>query len=37
MPCPLAAALEAQQVWTNKAQYVDAERNYHSKVGGYNA
>lgn len=35
MPCPVAAAAEAQQVWTNKAQYVDAERKLHSKVSGF--
>lgn len=32
MPCPLAEAIQAQQIWTNKAQYVDAERKFHSKV-----
>lgn len=34
MPCPLAEAMEAQRVWTNKAQYADAERKYHTKVSG---
>lgn len=32
MPCPLAEAMESQRIWTNKAQYVDAERKYHTKV-----
>ncbi|XP_055319243.1 elongation factor 1-delta-like [Sitodiplosis mosellana] len=32
MPCPLAEAIQAQSIWTNKAQYVDAERKFHSKL-----
>lgn len=32
MPCPLAEAIEAQRIWTSKAQYVDAERKFHTKV-----
>lgn len=32
MPCPLAEAMESQRIWTNKAQYVDAERKYYTKV-----
>lgn len=32
MPCPLAEAIEAQRIWTSKAQYADAERKFHAKV-----
>jgi len=32
MPCPLAEAIQAQSIWTNKAQYVDAERKLHGKM-----
>lgn len=32
MPCPLAEAMESQRIWINKAQYVDAERKYYTKV-----
>lgn len=32
MPCPLAEAMDAQRVWTNKAQYADAESKFYSKV-----
>lgn len=35
MPCPVAAAAEAQRVWTSKAQYVDAERKLYSKVSEF--
>lgn len=36
MPCPLAEAIEAQRIWTSKAQYVDAERKFHTKVSQTN-
>lgn len=32
MPCPLAEAIEAQRIWTNKSQYADAEYKLHAKV-----
>lgn len=32
MPCPLAEAIQAQSIWTSKAQYADAERKFHTKV-----
>jgi len=32
MPCPLAEAIEAQRIWTSKAQYADAEQKFHAKM-----
>jgi len=32
MLCSLAEAIDAQRVWTNKAQFVDAERKFYTKM-----
>lgn len=37
MPCPLAEAIEAQRIWTSKAQYADAEQKFHAKVSSSEA